>query len=172
MSAAEDLKIPTVHLLVLGVQAPTVVPQTVTKIQHIVRNNNTATAGKDDDQLYTAIEDAIAGDAPCTHILMASKGDGEPTGILTQANKRFVSCLVPDVVAIESRGTFLVLFQFHCLVSMCSPRRSTRVPFAMTRHISRGRRQGLQAENGHAQTLVNPGRSLSACAPERKGSRH
>ena len=117
LSAAKDLNIPAVHLLVVGAQAPTTVPETVTKIQHIVPNT-TSSGYNDNDQVYAAIEDAIAGDAPCTHILMASKKGNEPATILTQANKRFVSCLVPNVVAIESRGTFLICCCCCCTVFM------------------------------------------------------
>lgn len=99
LSAAQELNIPNVHLLVVGPQAPNVVPDMVTKIRHLAQGKG----GTDEEKVHEAIEDSIADDT-CTHVLMATKAGGETSPVLTEASKRFVGALVPDVVAIESRG--------------------------------------------------------------------
>ena len=71
----------------------------VTKIRHLPQSK-----GSDDEKVYEAIEDAIASDT-CTHVLMAAEVGGETSPVLTEANKRFVGALIPNVVAIEARGT-------------------------------------------------------------------
>ena len=92
------MSIPDVHLLVVGPQAPNLVPDMVTKIRHLPENKDAAA-----DKVYEAIEDAIARDT-CTHVLMAAKAGGETSPVLIEANKRFVGALVPNVVGVESRG--------------------------------------------------------------------
>lgn len=92
------MNIPDVHLLVVGPQAPNLVPEMVTKIRHLPENKDTV-----GDKVYEAIEDAIASDT-CTHVLMAAEAGGETSPVLTEANRRFVGSLVPNVVGVESRG--------------------------------------------------------------------
>ena len=94
LTAAADLQNPAIHLLVVGPQAPTVVPETVSKVRHLTDQAN----------IVQAMEDAIANDT-CTHILAAGPADKSAAPILKEADARFSACLVTDVVAVESRGT-------------------------------------------------------------------